>query len=87
VADVVVNTGGDAEPESNSNCKAFDVPPPGAGFCTVVTVLTPILAIAAVVTWAVSWFALTNCVLSVVVPREIVELDTNPEPSTVRAKP
>ena len=86
MADVVVNAGGVAEPESNSNCKAFDIPPPGAEFWTV-TVLTPAFATAAVVTWAVSWFALTNCVASVIVPREIVEVDTNPEPSTVRVKP
>ena len=68
MADAVVNTGGVAEPESNSNCKAFDVPPPGAGFWTV-TVFTPALAIAAVVTWADSWFELTNWVVSAFAPR------------------
>ena len=38
VADTVVNVGGVVDPdadETTSNCEILDVPPPGAGVCTV----------------------------------------------------
>jgi hypothetical protein len=59
----------DADPAaSTSNCKELDVPPPGAGDCTVMAVF-PALAMSAAGTCAASCVALTNCVVSAVVPQ------------------
>jgi hypothetical protein len=63
----------------------FEVPPPGAGVLTE-RVVIPADTIWAAGTWAVSWPALTNWVLRVVVPQYTVEPDTNPEPLTVSVK-
>src|ERR1035441_779388 len=81
------NVGGVVVPDevSTSNCTELEVPPPGAGECTVMVVV-PALAISAAVTCAVSWVALTNCVSSAVVPQYTVEPLINLLPLTVRVK-
>jgi hypothetical protein len=86
VADVVVNDGGVPPPESISNCSRFDVPPPGSGFCALID-FTPAAATWALVTCAVSWVVLTNCVLRAVVPQYTVEYEVKPDPLTISANP
>lgn len=75
----------DAEGESTSNCNTSDVPPPGAGDCTLIAV-APGMAMSAAVTVAVSCVELTNCVASAVVPQYTAELGRNPDPFTVIVK-
>jgi hypothetical protein len=68
VAVSVVKEAPDPEPaESTSNCIEFEAPPPGAGVCTTIPVI-PAEAISLAVTCAVSWVALTNCVVRAVLP-------------------
>lgn len=84
--EVVPNVGPDPEPaESTSNCKLFEVPPPGAGVSTE-TVVTPEDTICVAGTWAVIWLALTNWVVRAVDPQYTVEPDMNPEPLIVSVK-
>ena len=58
-ADVNVGPVADPDAESTSNCKAFEVPPPGAGVSTVIASVVPAVAISAAGTCAVIWIALT----------------------------
>lgn len=70
---------------STSNCKMSDVPPPGAGVCTLIAV-APAVVISAAVTLAVSCAAFTNCVASAEVPQNTVELGRKFAPLTVMVK-
>ena len=81
-AEVMVGAVEPEEAVSTSNCHALDVPPPGAGVCTVMA-MVPAVAISAAVTCAVSWVALMNCVARAEDPQYAVELAMNPDPFTV----
>ena len=88
VSDTVVNIGGVVDPdvvESISNWMLLEMPPPGAGVCTVMFAI-PAVATSDAGTWAVSWTALTYCVVRAVAPQYTVELGMNPEPFTVSVK-
>jgi hypothetical protein len=84
-ADGVVNDGGVDPGVSTSNCNALDVPPPGAGVCTV-TGEIPALTMLAAGTCAVKLVPLTYCVVSAVGPQYNVEPETNPDPVAVSLK-
>jgi len=78
----VVKLGGVAPDGSISKLYALEVPPPGAGVCTV-TVNTPAEAISAAVTCAVSCVALAYVVASAVEPHITVDLLVKFDPFTV----
>ncbi len=79
------NTGGVAPAVLIENCRAFEVPPPGAGFCTVKAIV-PTLAMAEAGTCAVNWVPLANCVARAVEPSANTDAEVNPEPFTVRVE-
>ena len=84
--EVVVNDGGVPDPAvSISKLIEFDVPPPGAGVCTVTEITSAVTTLAAG-TCAVSCVALTYCVFKVVVPQLMVDAAVNPAPFTVSVK-
>ena len=60
--EVMVSAVDPDEAESTSNCHELDVPPPGAGVCTVMA-LVPAAAMSAAGACAVSWVALTYVVV------------------------
>ena len=67
----VEKDGGVTDPdtaESTSNCRALEVPPLGAGVCTVIDVV-PAAKVLAAGTWAVSCVLLPNWVGRAVVPQ------------------
>ena len=68
VAVMVVKVGGVPDPESTSNCTGLEVPPPGAGVCTVTAVVPPEVMSEAG-TCAVSFVALPYVVVRAVVPQ------------------
>ena len=72
----------DGTGESISKLLALEVPPPGAGVCTV-TEAVPAEATSVAVTWAVSCVALTNCVVRAVVPHRTVDALVKFAPFTV----
>jgi len=65
------------------NVCAFEVPPPGAGFTTVMDAV-PAVAMSAAGTVAVSCVEETNVVVSEVAPQRTVEVETKLVPVTVK---
>ncbi len=85
VADADENEGGVPEPAvSISNCRVFDVPPPGDGVCTV-TAAVPAVVTSLAGTLAVNCVELTNCVVNAVFLQYAEEAPVNPDPLMVSA--